>query len=332
MIITVMILAAVALMLAANLGPTILDILRANHMDAQVGLLDESVRVHPELGMAPARTIPGTGYHTLVRTQVGNAAGSFREYNAGTAPIRHTYETRRVECYVIEPRFKSDVALADAYLDGPKAYMAINATGTMEGETQGLCTQFYYGGTALGHPLGFPGLLKAYDAENKVIDAAGTTEGTCSSVWLLCFGPQKIQWVWGNGGSFALSPIRIESQFDPDDPTKQFDGYVQTMVARPGLQINSKLCAVRIKHITEDTDCTLTDDMLADALELFPAGWQPDVILMTRRSLRQLQKSRVAVSPTGAPPPFPSDIVGLAGQNIPIRLTDAILNTETLAL
>ena len=62
----------------------------------------------------------------------------------------------------------------------------------------------------------------------------------------------------------------------------------------------------------------------------FPAGRGPNAIFMTLRSLAQLQASRTATSPTGAPAPFPTGVAGVAGNNIPIYVTDAISNTETL--
>ena len=71
----------------------------------------------------------------------------------------------------------------------------------------------------------------------------------------------------------------------------------------------------------------LTDILIANLLGKFPAGKVPDVLLMTRRSLHQLQASRTATNPTGAPAPFPQEAFG-----VPIAVTDAISNIETLAL
>ncbi len=314
---------------------TFLDIVKYNNSDKEVGLIDESIRLHPELKLGDTRDIPGIHYDTLVRTGLGNTGGSFRTGNQGIAPPAHTYENRRVECYLAEPRFQSDKAVADASIDGAAAYIAMDTGGTMEGEMQALATQFYYGAASgLGNSKGFPGLIDAYDATNFVIDAGGTTASTGSSVWLVRFGPTQIRWVLGNGGKMQWSPVRIESLLDSSDSTyqKKYDGYVQTMVYRPGVQIGSLWSAVRIKKITADSGHTLTDAMLYNALSLFPAGTQPDVILMTRRSLYQLRASRTTYNPLGTPAPIPTNIAGLAGNNIPIEVTDAISNVEALTL
>ncbi len=313
--------------------PTFMDIVRANNADKDVGLIDETIRLHPELTLADTREIPGISYTTLVRTALGNTGGSFRTANSGSAPISHTYENRRVECYIMEPRFQSDKAVADAYTDGAPAYIAMETGGTLEGEFQALSKQFYYGaGSGYGNTLGFPGLVDAYDASNMVIDAGGTTANTGTSVWLVRFGPQQVRWVLGNGGRFSFSPVRIESIIDPNNSARKFDGYVQTMVARPGLQVGSLWSAVRIKKITNDAGCGLNDALLYRALALFPAGTQPDVILANRRSLSQLRQSRTATNPTGAPAPIPKEIEGLGDTSIPIKVTDSISNVESLTL
>lgn len=313
--------------------PNFLDIVKANNADMMVGLIDESIRLHPEISLADTRTIPGISYRTLVRTALGNTAGSFRRANEGSAPPVHTYENRLVECYVSEPRFQSDRAVADAYVDGAAAYIAMEVGGTLEGEMQALAKQFYYGASGtLGNAKGHPGLIDSYDATNMVVDAGGTTANMGSSVWMVRFGPQQVRWVLGAGGRMSFSPVRIESLIDPNDSTKRYDGYVQTMVFRPGLQVGSYWSALRIKKLTADSGHTLTDALLYSALALFPAGTQPDVILMTRRSLNQLRASRTATNITGMPAPFPTDVVGLAGLNIPIKVTEAISNVESLTL
>lgn len=317
--------------------PNLLDIVKANGSDALVGLIDEASKAAPEMKMAPSRPIAGISYKTLVRTALpGNTSGSFRSANAGSAGLKSVYENRLVETFIIEPRFECDKAVADAYIDGAPAYIAMEASGIMEAELQGLCKQFYYGTGTGGNAKGFPGLLQAYDATNMAIDAGGTTASTGSSVWLVKFGPKDVTWVWGNGGSFNLSQPRIESLIDPSDtatpPTKKLDGYVMTLVARPGLQVGSLRSLVRIKKLTEDNGKGLTDALINKALEKFPTGSQPDVIFMSRRSNRQLQSSRTATNPTGAPAPWPTSVVGIAGQNVPIVVTDSILDTEALTL
>lgn len=313
--------------------PSFMDIVKANNADREVGLIDEAIRLHPELSLADTREIPGISYRTLVRTSLGNTTGSFRRANEGSMPPVHGYENRLVECYISEPRFQSDKAIADSYVDGAAAFIAMETGGTLEGEMQALASQFYYGAAGtIGNAKGFPGLIDSYDATNNVVDAAGTTANTGSSCWMVRFGPQQVRWVLGSGGRMAFSPVRIESLIDASNTALRYDGYVQTMLFRPGLQVGSLFSCVRIKKLTADAGKGLTDALISQGLAKFKAGTQPDVILCSRRSLQQLQASRTATNPTGNPAPFPTDFAGIGGQNIPIRITEAISNAESLTL
>lgn len=319
-----------------------LDIVKNNNADWSIGLIDEALRLHPELAMGDTRAIAGIHYDTIVRTAIGNATGSFRRGNEGIAPPVHTYENRRIECYLAEPRFQADKGVADSDARGAAAVIATDVSGTMEGEMQALASQFYYGAASgLANAKGYPGLIDAYDATNMVVDAGGTTANTGSSVWLVRFGPQQVQWVLGNGGKMAFSPVRVESLIDANN--LRYDGYVQTMVYRPGVQVGSLWSACRIKKLTADAGATLTDTLLYQALAKFKAGTQPDAIFMSRRSLMQLRQSRTTYNPMGTPAPAPTSITGLfrgvkgpdgtmAGQDIPIYVTEAISETEPLTL
>jgi len=308
--------------------PTLLDIAKQNGSDATVGLIDETIKLHPELQIGAARTIAGLNYKTLVRVALGNTAGSFRHANEGVAPHVHRYENRLVETFILNPRWECDKAIADKHEDGPAAYIALEAAGTLEGEMQALARQFYYGPGANGNAKGFPGLIQSYDAANMVVDAGGTTDNTASSVWLVRFGPKNVQWVWGANGQLEPSEVRVESVIpDASRPTEKFDAYVQTMLAYPGVQVGSLWSAARIKKLTADAGKGLTDALLYKALALFPAGTRPDAIFMSRRSREQWRASRTATNATGAPAPIPDNFEG-----IPVYATDSILDTETLTL
>ena len=306
--------------------PTLLDIAKANGSDAVAGLIDEAAKAHPELTMGGARTIAGINYKTLVRTAVPTGS-SFRNANEGTAAVKSTYENRLVETFIFNPLWKCDKAVADRYEDGAAAYVALEASGMMEAAMQDLSQQFYYGrNVTFGNAKGFPGLLTAYDATNMVVDAGGTTDNTASSVWAVKFSPKDAIWVWGNGGQLAMDDVRTELALDAGG-TNEYTAYIQELLAYPGLQVGNVQCVARIKKITADATKMLTDILIANLLGKFPAGKVPDVLLMTRRSLHQLQASRTATNPTGAPAPFPQEAFG-----VPIAVTDAISNIETLAL
>lgn len=304
-------------------NPTLLDIAKANGSDALVGLIDEATKTHPEIMRVPARTIKGMNYKTLVRT--ANPSVAFRNANEGTAATVGTVENRLVETFILNPRWECDKAVADRHEDGAAAFIAMEGVAILEAAMQALAAQFYYGRGTGGDAKGHPGLIDAYDSTNMVVDAGGTTATTGSSAWLVKFGPKDVQWVYGNGGALDLSEVVEERILDGS--SNPFTGYVQELLAYPGLQVGSQRSVCRIKKLTEDSGKGLTDALLYSALEKFTAGIVPDVILVTRRSLRQLRASRTATNSTGAPAPLPTDLEG-----IPILVTEALTNTESLSL
>lgn len=316
---------------------TLLDIAKINLGDDEVGLIEEAVMLAPEYsginpltgrpipGVGDSKTVKGLNYETLVRTSVPRGS-SFRSANNGVDPVKSGYENRQVSTYIFDKRFEVDKAVADRCEDGAAAYLALEASGIMEGGMQDLAQQFYYGTDATnGDILGYPGLIQAVHAD-MVIDAGGTTANTGSSVWFVKFGPKDIRHVVGFDGNFALSEPRIETIIGAN--SKQLDGYVQTLLFYPGLQVGHRFSSLRIRDLTADSGKGLTDDLLGTGLTTFLQNrkMRPDAIFLTHRSLGQLRDSRTATNVTGAPAPLPSDYEG-----IPLVPTDGILNTEALS-
>lgn len=317
---------------------TLLDIAKRNGSDLTVGLIDETTKATPEVsgihpdtgaslpGVAAARTIRGINYKTLVRTAL--PAVSFRGANQGVTSTQATYENRLVETFLLNPRWHVDKAVGDMSEDGWQALLADEAIAHMNASMQQLGRQFYYGArtaqAGAGAALGFPGLLDALDA-TMTIDAGGSTAGTGSSVWAVKFGPQRVQWVFGNDGRMEPEPADVRDILDATG--KPFSAYVQEILVRPGLQVSSWRYVARIKKLTGDSGCGLTDAKLNALLECFPVGERPDAIFLTKRSRRQLRDSRTATNADGREAKQPMDFDG-----IPLVPTESLLDTEPLTL
>lgn len=297
--------------------PTLLDIAKLSGNDPVVALVEEVITEVPELAFLAARTIKGTQYKTLVRTALPTVG--FRSANKGAVQGKSAYANRLVECFIMNPRWNCDKQVADANEDGAEAYIAMEGVGMTAASGMAVASQMYYGGDALG----FPGLANYVDP-TMVVDATGTAALGGSSVWAMKFGPADTQLVVGGNGNFDLSDVRIESVLDSDQ--NPYTAYVQELASWLGLQVLSRWSVARIKNITLDAGKGLTDSLMADLLALFPTGKTPDAFFMSRRSRKQLQKSRTATNATGAPAPIPSEYEG-----IPIYATESILNTEAIA-
>jgi len=308
-----------------------MDVIRRNGTDAVVGLIDETTKAVPEVRLGAARTIKGLNYKTRVRIELPTVG--FRQVNQGTAVSGSQTEQRLIECYLMNPQFEVDKAAADAAEDGASAYLAEEAQAITQAAMQALGVAFFYGADAtFGKADGFPGMLQCYNDHATTgmwVTGGGTTDNVASSVWLVRWGLQDVRWVLGEGGRAEVTdPVRVRLEDDEGNP---YTGYRQELYLRPGLQVGSVYSVCRIKLLTTDTGKGLTDLLIDEAMEKFPAGKPPNAAYMTRRSRRQWKNSRTATSPTGSPAPWPDTIDGPEGQ-IPVFTTDSISNIETLAL
>lgn len=300
---------------------TLLDIAKATGDDGIAGLIEEVVKAAPEVRLGASRTIKGIQFKTTIRTAL--PGGSFRSANEGSAAVKSTFENRLFDCYIANPIWTCDKAVADAHEDGSAAYIAAEAKGVTEGEIIHLGKQFYYGTS--NDAKGFPGLNTMFDSTNMQVNAAGTTANTGSSVWFVKWGDDGVQWLYGN----AQNPLQMSDVKEivvNDSNSNPLTKYHQELLAWVGLKLGSLNAVAKIKNLTEDSGKGLTDSLIYDALSKFPAGRTPDVILMSRRSLKQLRASRTATNQTGAPAPIPREVEG-----IPIEVTDSILDTEAIA-
>lgn len=315
--------------------PSLLDVAKRNAADSVHGLLDEAARQVPEItgqvmsrgqtltvpNVGAGRTISGIQYKTLVRT--GLPTAGFRNANEGVAASASTFENRLVECFILNPRWECDKAVADANEDGAAAYIAEEAQAIVAAAMMALGKQFYYGRNTGGHAKGHPGLIDSVHAD-LVVDATGSTASTGSSVWAVKFGPQDVQWVMGNDGALTVSDPREESIVDGS--SNRYTAYIQEMLSWVGLQAKSKFAIGRIKNLTAQAGKTLTDAMIGDLYSRFPVGKKPDAFFLSRRSLEQLRSSRTATTVTGATAPTPTE-----WENVPLIPTDSIMDIEAIA-
>ncbi len=312
---------------------TLLDIAKANLVEQ---VINEAVRVHPELTELASFPLAGMSVRSVVYTGSSNSTGSFRKVNAGTADISEVSEQRDFTCYTAEARIEEDRAIADRYEKGAQAWLEGKSARILDLEMLAWAKQMYYG--TGNNADGFPGLISAYDATNMVVDAAGTTATTGSSVWLVRAAPagnfsdDGVRWRFGNGGSMKFDPVQLLPFIDPNDTTKKYMKYHTAFTCYPAFQVQSMLRVCRIKKLTADTGKGLTDALINQALAKFPVGRGPNHIFMTLRSNLQLQASRTATNPTGATAPWPNQIMGVDGQMIPVHVTEALSNVEALTL
>lgn len=316
-----------------------LDLARLNGNDPAVGLIQETIHSAPEVNLFPARTIRGTTFKTGFLT--GLPTASFRSVNGGVTASKATFSDKLTQCFVLGGRVVVDVAAAQAYEDGPDAFWQIQAMSFAEAAIRKLGRQIFYGTDATsGDALGFPG-LRAFTPHNTAVpgytdkftvNATGTTTGDCSSVYFIKLGAQHAQMLFGNGQVLSLSEMRIETETDSDG--KKFPAMVADLSGWAGLSLQSVHTCRRINNVTTDSGKGMTDSLAYQALELFPAGVRPDLIVLSRRSGSQWQRSRTPVNLQGVGKERPDQpIIAPRVTNfdgIPVIESDSILNTDAL--
>ena len=316
---------------------TLLDVAKANGNDKVVGLIEENLSAAPELQFFPVRTKAGTSFTTLKRT--GFPTTGFRAANGGFVPSKSTYAKQLCEMFIFGGAINIDLAVAKAHEDGPAAFEMYEASGIMRSGLITLGKQIWYG--TANDALGFQGIktllphTAADGFSTNVVDAAGTTAATASSLYAVKFGTQDTHVVMGNGGSFELPPFVDQQIVDPNDSTKVIPARVSSLAAWTGLHVGNLNCVGRIYNLTGDSGKGLTDSLIAQLMAKFPVGFVPDAFFCSRRSRRQLQLSRtVVINSSGNRrdvtnvenvPATPTEAFG-----IPLYATDSILDTDAI--
>lgn len=306
---------------------TLLDVVgKMNNSDMAVGLIEENLNAAPELAVLPARGIKGTTFKTLVRT--GYPSTGFRLANEGVEPKKSTYVNKQFETFYYDGQMEVDVAVAKADQQGTDHALALEADGHGRAFLLTGGKQVWYG--LSNDTKGFPGAQALVDS-NLVVDAAGTTANTGSSVYLVVALPKFMEVILGEDGMIDVGEWRKQTI---TRSSKEMTAWKNSMEGYIGCAWYSKYAVARIKNLTADSGKGLTDSLLADAMAAFPVGVKPTHIFMSRRSRKQLQKSRTVTlfgngssrpdQPIVAPVPTEYDAV-------PIIATDSILDTEAIA-
>ena len=298
--------------------PTLLDIAK---LDAGIGypLIEEAVKLAPELMVVPADTILGTTMELTVRS--GLPSVRFRNANEGVPRSKSTYETRTFQTHILDHQVAVDEQIVNGARDKGRL-LENHASGAMEAAMQYIGSQFYYG--TGNDTKGFPGLLAQCKSDAAhTVDAAGAASKT--SVWFLRLGRECVEFLFGNGQTIRLNDTwDLETVYD--DNGNPYKAYTNWMKGRVGMRLANKNCAVRIKNLEEagTNKKTLNDSLLYSAYEKFTEfGFEPTHIFMNGRSREQLRNSRTATNASGTPAPLPTEWEG-----IPIIRTASIANDE----
>jgi len=249
----------------------------------------------------------------------------FRAENNGRENDHSQDTVVSVSLKIADFSFAVDMAIADAWRDGgAEAYIAREGARHLNAMLAKLEKQVFYGTGTGGDAAGFSGFMNSTFldalADDMVVDAGGTTAATASSVYAVRLGTDDLAMVTKDTIDIGATTVqRLEGA------TGYYPAYWTPASVWCGLQMGGKYSVGRIANLTADSGKGLTDDLISELLNEFPVESKPTMLVMNRRSLRQLQQSRTATNSTGAPAPFPQEAFGY-----PIIVTDQLLSTEVL--
>tara|TARA_R110002020_G_scaffold368536_5_gene580369 strand:- start:5350 stop:6288 length:939 start_codon:yes stop_codon:yes gene_type:complete len=251
----------------------------------------------------------------------------FRSENAGRDFDHSADRIDTVNLKILDWSWMVDKAVADSsrFGGGREQYIAREGMRHIQSAMFNLEQQWIYG--TANNAAGFNGLLDSTHldalADEMVVNAGGTTASTASSVFLIRRNSAECGLVFKGDGAVELGETQVQNFVDGSG--KNYPTYYTPGCGWFAGFFGSLYSVARICNITEDSGKGLTDELIYKALERFPAGHSPDLMIMNRRSQFQLRASRTATSATGAPAPMVEEVAG-----VPVVTTDAILSTEAL--
>ena len=297
------------------------DVLTFNNVDMDA-MLSEVLDSAPFLAALPARTATSDLFKYTNKT--ANPSVGFRSPNAGIEGTRGTYEQITVTLKYLDASFWVDVAVADTDQRGADHAILVEAVAHLRQSFREVEEQILRGtnNNASGFD-GFEDLGNLDQLADAMVIGGGGTGADVSSVYLVHAGEQGVEVVWGRGGEFTVGPRQIVDR--PDGTNQQsFKAYSHMIGGYCGLKRGHDLSVARIANLEDASSNQLTDDLIAQAIALFPVDQKPNMIVAGRAQQHRLQESRTATNPTGAPAPFPESAFG-----IPIVTVESLAQNET---
>ena len=249
---------------------------------------------------------------------------AFRDENAGRDFTHSTDEIINLALQILDWSFAADKAVADRWRQGGAPnWLAREGMRMLQSAMFTWEQSMFYGPGTGGAPGAFTGLVDLLDdlSDNMVIGAGGSGADAQASAYLLRANPAEICSIY-KGNSFAMGETVVQNMLDGSG--KNYPAYYTPACSWVACQQGGAYSAARIANI-EPGVAELTDDLIYEALSLFPAGMGPNMLVMNRAAQESLRGTRTATNVTGAPAPIVDAVSGVR-----VITTDALLSTEAV--
>ena len=323
--------------LAAN-NPTLLDVARRTDPDGAIATIVELMNQSNEV-LTDMSFVEGnleTGNKTTVRT--GLPTPTWRKLYGGVQPAKSTTAQVQDSCGMLEAYAEIDKALAD--LNGnTAAFRMTEDAAHIEGMSQTMASTLFYGNEGTT-PEAFTGLaprynsLSAQNADN-IVNAGGSGSDN-TSIWLCVWGPQTGFGIYPKGSRAGLQmtdkgQVTVENV---DGAGGRMEAYRTHYRWDAGLTIRDWRYFVRIPNIDVSDLDTLANtknliNWMIAASERIPSFGKGRACWYVNRTIRE--KLRLGILEKVSSNLSWETVEGkrvMTFDDIPVRRTDALLNTE----
>ena len=312
--------------------PNLLQITLAQQAALSAGMIKALIDNSPLLAALSARSASGTKFTSLALT-ANPSANPFVDLNEGFTTSEAAMELREFNLSLVGGQVKAEritAALWNRENGQRVGYDWLDLQLMTKLRAQGIEQEKQIIKGTVYDAKGYPGLKQLlpftsgnvmtaaetpakYNFARSVINAAGTTSNTASSVYAVIEGEMDVQMVIGTDGGtpgemFTVSELVQSNEApNPAEPTKlslhdvqQFWGYVGLSLCgfnqTAGSVVPRQYSARRIANLTGDSGKGLTDALMSKLSRSFGPGRTPTMFIAGSRSGEQLGASRQATA------------------------------------
>lgn len=280
-----------------------------------------------------------TGHTYTMRT--GLPTVSWRRFNEGVSPSKSLTDQITETCGMLTGISKVDCALAE--LNGNELmFRAGEERSFLESIRQELESSFIYASTKTA-PEEIMGLAPRFDYltshpyANQIVSSSISSSGSDqTSIWFVCHSPDTVFGIFPKGSMGGLKYTDLGKQLVKDSGgTKEFLAYVGNWEWKIGLCVRDPRYVVRIANIDTSaispSSTALIDDMIIALHRLQDLTTGRVAIYCNRTIATYLHlQAKYATSTTMTWERLENGSQLTRFMGIPIRSTDAILDTEAI--
>jgi hypothetical protein len=279
-----------------------------------------------------------TGHRTTVRTGLPTAV--WRQLYQGVPASKSIRAQVDDACGMLETRSEVDKDLA--LLNGNTTQFRLSeGLAFVEGMNQAMAQTLFYGSTSV-NPERFTGLAPRYSDSTALngqnIIKMGGSANANTSIWLVVWDQNTCHGIYPNGSEAGLihQDLGEIDAFDTSTPPARYRAFADRWQWKCGISLRDWRYVVRVANI--DAAALVADtagasvkiiEAMIKAINRLPNQSMGKGVFYVNRTVRQMlmiqamNKSTNALSLSEGAKQFEVNFLG-----VPIRLVDAILNTE----